>query len=186
MVFPKCTENGELKVEAYCDASFNSPNENLSKTKTQPRAGYLVFVNGCLIKWYSKLIRLTPQSTEESEVIAANELVRFLKWLIGVLIELNVPFKKPQVYCDNQNAVNWIRQRAVTDRTKHFEVKLNFCRDSWEAGEFIIDHINGDKNPADLMTKQLSWKKIQYFCAMIGMRDRTKTGTRFATTSEEV
>jgi hypothetical protein len=33
-----------IKIEAYCDASYNSPNENLTKRKTQSRAGYLVMI----------------------------------------------------------------------------------------------------------------------------------------------
>jgi hypothetical protein len=164
-----------LKIDTYCDSSFNSPHENLTK-KTQSRAGYLVFMNRCLIKWYSKLIRLTPQSTEEAEVIAANELLRYLKWLIGMLIELNIPFEKPNVYSDNQNAVDWMKTRAVTDRTKHFDVKLNMCRDMFENGDFGIEHVDGNENPADLMTKQLGWKKINQFCGMIGMMSGVGSG----------
>ena len=170
IVYPENADGTDLiKVDAYCDASFNSPNENLTKKKTQSRAGYIVLVNGCLVKWYSKLIRLTAQSTEEAKVIAANELVRYLKWLIGILNEMNIPFLKPRIFCDNANAVNWIKTRAVTDRTKHFETKLNLCRDSYERGEITIEHIKGTENPADLMTKQLNWNTIEKHCMQMGL-----------------
>ena len=167
--FPGNSGDSKLAITAYSDASYNSPNENLSKRKTQSRAGYLVFINGCLVKWYSKLIRLTPQSSEEAEVIALNELVRFLKWQIKLLIDMNIPFAVPKVYCDNTNAVAWVKSRAVTDRTKHFEAKLNLCRDSYVNGDFKIEHIDGVENPADLMTKQLSMQKVAKFSAMLGM-----------------
>ena len=169
IVYPK-KKSRMLQIEAYCDASFNSPNENLTKKKTRSRAGYLVMINGCLVKWYSKLISLTPQSTEEAEVIAANELIRFLTWLTGILIDMNIPFQQPQVYCDNQNAVNWIRIRGVSDRTKHFETKLNFCRDKYEEKLFDIHHIGSQENPADLMSKQLTWQKMDQFCDVMGLK----------------
>ena len=73
--------NNPLKIECYCDASFNSPNENLTKRKTVSRAGFLIFVNGCLIKWFSKVISTTPQSTEEAELHALNEGVRYVEWI---------------------------------------------------------------------------------------------------------
>ena len=171
---PRNDEKSLLRIEGYCDASYNSPNENLKTKKTKSRAGYLLFVNGCLIKWYSKVIRLTAQSTEEAEVIAASELVRDVKWLIGILSDLNIPFSKPTIYCDNHNAVNWITTRGVTDRTKHFETKLNLCRESFDDGDFHIEQIPGNENPADLMTKQLCWKKMEKHCTAMGMIERTK------------
>ena len=69
----------------------------------------------------------------------------------------------------NENAVEWIKRRSVTARTKHFETKLNFCRENYEAEVFSIEHIDGNKNPADLMTKQLGWQKIEEHCRKMGM-----------------
>lgn len=52
------------------------------------------------------MIRPTPESTEEAEVIAANKLVRYkLKWVIGTLSNLVVPFSRSKIYCD-KNAVD--------------------------------------------------------------------------------
>lgn len=166
-----------LKIEGYCDASYNSPNENLETKKTRSRAGYLLFVNGCLIKWYSKLIRLTAQSTEEAEVIAANELVRDVKWLTGILSDLRIPFAKPRIFCDSDNAISWIKNRGVTDRTKHFETKLNLVRESYQQQEFLIERVAGAKNPADLMTKQLERVKTQQHCEALGLL-HSEDGTR--------
>ena len=45
-----------------------------------------------------------------------------------------------------------------------------------------IEHVDGDMNPADLMTKQLGLQKIEQFCEMIGLVDVTEG----AATSEEV
>ena len=171
---PDEDEQKLLKIEGYCDASYNSPNENLEKKRTRSRAGYLLFVNGCLIKWYSKVIRLTVQSTEEAEVIAANELCRDVKWLTGILCSLGVPFAKPVICCDSDNAISWIKNRGVTDRSKHFATKLNMVKESYDQQEFDIERIAGEDNPADLMTKQLGRNKIEQHCAKMGMIDGTE------------
>jgi hypothetical protein len=177
---------GTLRIVCYCDASFNSPTENLTKRKTVSRAGYLVFVNGCLIKWYSKIIRRTPQSSEEAEVIAMNELLRFLKWFCDFLRELGIPSEKPIVKCDKANAVNWFQTLAVTDRTKHFATKLNLCRDSFEAAEFEIQRVSGTHNPADLMSKQRPWQKHDQFTKALGMIDEGPSSGGPPSSSEEV
>ena len=174
---PDEEERKVLKIEAYCDASYNSPQENLEKKKTRSRAGYLLFVNGCLVKWYSKVIRLTAQSTEEAEVIAANELCRDVKWLTGVLCELGVPFAKPVIYCDSDNAISWIKNRGVTDRSKHFATKLNMVKESYDQQEFEIEQISGDDNPADLMTKQLGRNKTERHCTKMGMLMTEQNGS---------
>jgi hypothetical protein len=181
---PNKEEKKILKIEAYCDASYNSPQENLEKKKTRSRAGYLLFVNGCLVKWYSKIIRLTAQSTEEAEVIAANELCRDVKWLTGVLCSLGIPFAKPVIYCDSDNAISWIKNRGVTDRSKNFSTKLNMVTESYHQGEFEIEQISGEDNPADLMTKQLGRIKMEQHCAKMGMIDRTERIVRSSNLEE--
>ena len=166
---PTKEERKILKIEGYCDASYNSPCENLEKRQTKSRAGYQLFVNGCMIKWYSKVIRLTAQSTEEAEVIAANELCRDVKWLTGVLCELGISFAKPVIYCDSNKSISWIKNRGVTDRTKHFATKLNMVTEDYNNQEFEIEQISGEDNPADLLTKQLGRNKTEQHCAKMGM-----------------
>ena len=34
--------------------------------------------------------------------------------------ELGIPYDKPEILCDNHNAVEWVKTRRVSDGTKHF------------------------------------------------------------------
>jgi hypothetical protein len=148
-----------MTIEVYSDASYLSPNENRSVKKSASREGYSVFLNGCLIDWKSKRIVLTAQSAMEAEVIALNEAVNYVKWLKKLMDGMQIPYEKPIVYGDNVNAIGWIKTRGVTNRSKHFEVKLDAARDSYESGDFELQYVETNENVADIMTKPLGTVK---------------------------
>ena len=55
IVFPEQSHNTDaVKVELYMDASYNSLYEDLRKRKTVSRAGYVLDINNCLVRWYCK------------------------------------------------------------------------------------------------------------------------------------
>ena len=132
------------------------------------------------------MIRLTAQSTEELEVIAANELVRDVKWFIGILCDLNSPFAMPKIHCDNDNAITWIQSRRVSDHSKPFEAKLNLIRESYQLKEFEVHRIAGAENPADLMTQQLNMTKMNKHYEAMGMLTSGKWNTNQINNLEEV
>lgn len=116
----KSPESEKMKIDLYVDASYNNPDEN-----NKSRSGYALMVDDCLVAWYSKKQILTAQSTEEAEVIAANEGTKTLLWIIQLLDDLNFEYEKPKLYEDNHNAKLWIENRKLSMRTRHFDVKCS-------------------------------------------------------------
>jgi hypothetical protein len=114
----------KLKIEIYVDANFNDPH-----LKSKSRSGYVLFVDGCLIVWFSKKQSLLAISTEEAEVFSANEGAKLILWLIKFLNELDIAFDIPMMYDDCSNAILWIKERKATMRTRHFDLRLEFVRE---------------------------------------------------------
>jgi hypothetical protein len=73
------------------------------------------------------------------------------------------------IYCDSEKAIGWVKSNAVTDRTKHFEVRLNMCRQQYAFNNFELKYISGKDNPADMVSKQLGPNDILKHCGAIGM-----------------
>ncbi len=115
--------NAKFKIEVYAHSNYNAHLE--SKT----RSGYLIFVDNCLVSWYSKKQSLTAMSTEEAEVFAANEAAKSMSWLMNFMNELNFKYEMPVMYEDYNNAILWINEKRSTMRTRRFLLRLHFIRD---------------------------------------------------------
>ena len=153
-----------FKIEIYVDASFNDPNQG-----NKSRSGYLLFVNGCLIAWYSKKQSILAMSTEEAEVYAANEAAKSVQWLINFMNELNFEYEVPIMYEDCNNAISWIVDKKSTMRTRHFDLRLQFVREMVEDHLLRVQYINTNENIADMMTKIVGRNKYKIFTKKIGL-----------------
>ena len=154
----------KLKIEIYVDANFNDPH-----LKSKSRSGYVLFVDGCLIVWFSKKQSLLAISTEEAEVFSANEGAKSILWLIKFLNELDIAYDIPMMYEDCSNAILWIKERKTTMRTRHFDLRLEFVREMIDDNMMKIEYVNTEKNPADMLTKVLGKNKHEKFVRMIGL-----------------
>jgi hypothetical protein len=79
-----------------------------------------------------------------------------------LLTELSVPFVTPIIYCDNQSAVLLAHNPILHARTKHMEIDLFFVREKVLAKQLTVQHIPGDNQWADVLTKPLSSSKFLY------------------------
>lgn len=162
--------DGKLKIELYCDSSHKSPHEPES-SRSKSRGGHLLFVNGSLISWQSKLQNLVAQSSEEAEIIAMNDGVRMLKWLVDLLKECKIPFHKPFVYSDNSNCIRWVVEQGTSMRNIHYDVKLNLLRKEYEDNMFDAKFVCSEDNCADMMTKLIGSNLRKKFTHEVGLMD---------------
>jgi len=77
-----------------------------------------------------------------------------------LLTELSVPFTPPTIFCDNQIAVLLAHNPVLHARTKHMEIDLFFVREMVLAKQLTVQHIAGDDQWADVLTKPVSTAKF--------------------------
>jgi hypothetical protein len=70
---------------------------------------------------------------------------------------------------DNQGSI-FIASNPVTEkRLKHIDIRYHYVREVVNRGLVKIYFIDGDENPADLLTKNLGSVKFLKFRAMLGL-----------------
>ena len=93
-----------LKLEGYVDSDFAG---DLDRKKSI--SGYLFKLDNCLISWKATLQHIVALSSTEAEFVAVTEAVKESMWLRGLLNELWLKKRTVQIFCDNQSAIQLIK-----------------------------------------------------------------------------
>eukprot|EP00924_Labyrinthula_sp_SR-Ha-C_P003671 snap_masked-scaffold_3-processed-gene-1.38-mRNA-1 protein AED:1.00 eAED:1.00 QI:0/-1/0/0/-1/1/1/0/110 len=78
--------------------------------------------------------------------------------LLKFFITNNVNVK---IYCDNAGTIMVIKGKNVTDKSRHMELKYFFARQRLRRDRWMVDHADGDEDPADILTKSVSVKVFE-------------------------
>ncbi|KAK1410402.1 hypothetical protein QVD17_36939 [Tagetes erecta] len=93
-------------------------------------------------------------------------------WLLKLLRELNVFQKLPaNVFCDNKAALLISENPVFHERTKHFEIDLNFVRERVLSGVLKVLKIDSLEQPADVFTKGLGVAQHDFLCDKLQLVD---------------
>ena len=84
--------------------------------------------------------------------------------------ELNLPVAPIPVYEDNQNVINWTRDKAVRAKTKHIGVQLHFVREAEENLIITLVWVSGNEQIADALTKALAYPAFSKLIEKMGCR----------------
>ncbi|KAL0434236.1 UNVERIFIED_CONTAM: Retrovirus-related Pol polyprotein from transposon TNT 1-94 [Sesamum latifolium] len=94
---------GELILEGYSDASFQSDDDDVKS-----QSGFVFKLNGGAVAWKSSKQDTTVNSTTEAEYIAASEAANEAVWMknyiqyLGVVPSITEPVV---IFCDNNGAI---------------------------------------------------------------------------------
>ena len=150
--YKKPTEaSNEVQLAAYTDASWADDRETGRTTY-----GYLVFINGSLVSWKSKLLRPVALSTCEAEYMSLSEVTREVMWITNLCEELLFKVKKPvTAFCDNEAAIMLAKNPVNHDRTKHINTYYHFVRQTMVDGLIEPSQVGTSQQLADGLTKGL-------------------------------
>ena len=163
------TDN-QLVLSAFVDADWGNSKDRKSTS------GYLIKYGGAVL-WGSRRQKCVSLSSTESEYIAAATAVQQIKWCRALLRDLGFPQKSPTIVLeDNQACIKMIENEALTQRSKHIDIKYHYIRDEQRKGEVKFEYVPSEDNLADLFTKPLSAIRFNT------LRDRFMTA---ACTAEE-
>ena len=99
-------------------------NLNAGQTHNK-KCGHAVYISGCLVCWLTKSTSSVCLSTAEAEYIVVTEAVKDVVWLRNFLSEIGFKQAEPsQLFEDNQACVTMVNNHVVTDRNRHFCVRM--------------------------------------------------------------
>jgi hypothetical protein len=118
------------------------------------RTGYLIFMNGAPIDWYSKKQGSVETSTFGSEFVANKMAMEKNRGLRYKLRMMGVPISGPTYgFGDNMSVIHNVTKPESTLKKKSNAICYHAVREAVAMGELTMTHEPGVSNPADLMTK---------------------------------
>jgi hypothetical protein len=148
----------------YCDADWAGNADDRKST-----SGGCFYLGNNLVSWFSKKQNCVFLSTVEAEYIAAGSSCSQLVWMKQMLKEYNVEQDVMTLYCDNLSAINISKNPIQHSRTKHIDIRHHFIRDLVEEKVVNLEHIETEKQIADIFTKALDASKFEKLRGDLGI-----------------
>ncbi|OWZ06002.1 LOW QUALITY PROTEIN: polyprotein [Phytophthora megakarya] len=158
--------SGGIKAEAYTDAGWGS---NIDDRRSV--SGVLVMIGNAPVVFKSKFQRTVALSSAEAEYMALSLCTQEVLWGRAMLKDMGHEHPEgTQVWEDNQGANALVSNARYDARTKHVDIRHHFIRENVEDGTVKIGYIDTKHQLADMLTKALGTKTLQYLRNASGVK----------------
>ncbi|KAM0001541.1 putative RNA-directed DNA polymerase [Helianthus debilis subsp. tardiflorus] len=169
----KYRSGGDGKLLGYSDSSFGTDLVDRRGT-----TGTVFYLSNNLITWSSQKQRTVALSSCEAEFMVATEAACQALWLRNLVSELTG--KKAEcvkILVDNEGSIALMKNPVFHGRSKHIDTKFHFIRECVDRDLIIVEHVSGDLQKADLLTKALPLIKFTEMKMLVGVEDFEKTSS---------
>ena len=144
--------DGSWTIVVYSDSDFAGDKETRVSI-----AGFVIYLMGVPISWKSKGMKSVTLSSSEAEYVALAEAAKEVKFVYQVLQSMGMKIKLPIIVrVDNVGAIFIAENVAVSQRTKHIDVKYRFVQEFVMDGFLRIIFVRTAENQADIFTKNVN------------------------------
>jgi hypothetical protein len=134
--------------------------------------GVLHFLNGTMIDWYSKKMNTVETATYGAEFVSARTCIEQLVDLRNTLRYMGVPLReKSYIFGDNESVVNSATQPHAKLHKRHNALSFHRVREAIASGVYIFNHIPGENNPADIVSKHWGYNCVWHMLKTISHVD---------------
>ena len=150
-IVPVKPDGDDWSIVVYSDSDYAGDRETRVSI-----AGFVIYLLGVPISWKSKGMKSVALSSSEAEYVALSEAAKEVKFIYQVLQSMGVKVKLPIVVrVDNIGAIFMAENVAVSQRTKHIDVRYRFVQEFVMDGFLKIIFVRTGDNDADIFTKNL-------------------------------
>ena len=150
-VEPIMSEEGLWSIVAFSDSDFAGDKETRISI-----AGFVLYLMGVPISWRSKGQKSVTLSSSEAEYVALSEAAKEIKFVYQLLVSMGIKVKLPiTVRVDNIGAIFMSENVAVSQRTKHVDVRYRFVQQFVMDNFLTVTFVRTTDNDADVFTKNL-------------------------------
>lgn len=158
-----------MRLHAFTDADWAGDKDDYVST-----TGYIVYLGRNPISWSSKKQRALARSSTEAEFRAVADTTAEVLSLRSLLTELGFTLPHtPSIYCDNLGATHYSARPIFHSRMKHLALSFYFVREQVQLGTIHVQHISGDDQLADALTKPLPKARFYLLLTKIGLAQRS-------------
>lgn len=110
-------------------------------------------------------------STTEAEFVAASEGAKEAIWLSRLINEISGFSKIVSniLFVDNASAEKLIKNPEFHKRSKYIEIRHYFVRERYLEGTLNVEHLEGENQVADLLTKAIMRVRFERLRDMTGL-----------------
>lgn len=149
-----CIRPRNLQITSFSDASYAT---HTWMNRRASQYGYVLSLGGSLLLSKSAKTKVTCDSITAAEVLSLHESLREVLWARMFLEEMGIAQQRTLMYEDNKAAVDLSNlSSGFAGKSRHFEVKYFRVKDSIDAEEVKVQHIDSNRMTADHLTKPLS------------------------------
>ncbi|KAI3501786.1 hypothetical protein L1887_29807 [Cichorium endivia] len=163
----------ELKLLGYSDSSHNVDVDDGRST-----TGHVFYLGDSPITWCSQKQDTVALSSCEAEYMAATAAACQAIWLRELLAEVTGEDKQEVlIRIDNKSAIALSKNPVFHGRSKHIHTRYHFIRDRIERKQVAVEHVSGDKQKVDPLTKALARVKFMELRSLLGVQNLPSTQT---------
>ena len=133
-------------------------------------SGLIFYYGTSPISWVSQKQGTVALSSCEAEFMAATSAACQALWLRGLLSEMTG--EKEEIVTlkvDNSSAIALMKNPVFHGRSKHINTRYHFIRECIEREQIKVEHVSGDLQRADILTKALPRLKFNEMRSFIGV-----------------
>ncbi|KAD1105208.1 hypothetical protein E3N88_43299 [Mikania micrantha] len=134
--YPK---NSEFRLFAYSDSDFGGCNMDRKST-----TGGCQYLGDHLVSWQCKKQTTVSTSTAEAEYVAASSCCSQVIWMQQQLLDYGLNFLDSPIYCDNEAALQIVKNPVQHSKTKNIDIRIHFIRDCFERKLSHLEKHHGD------------------------------------------
>ncbi|KAJ0828650.1 putative RNA-directed DNA polymerase [Helianthus annuus] len=168
----KYSGGGDGKLTGYSDSSFSTDDG-------RGTTGMAFYYSNNLITWCSQKQKTVALSSCEAEFMAATSAACQALWLRNMISELiGREAQKVKLLVDNESAIALMKNPVFHGRSKHIDTKHHFIRECVERGQIFVEHVSGNLQKADILTKPLNRVKFAEMRSLAGIVDLQEVNTK--------
>jgi len=122
-----------------------------------------------ITSWSSRKQKSVALFSTEAEYMALSDCSCQLVWTSNLLSEIGFDIPVPYLYGDNLGSLFWNINPVQEKRSKHIDIWYHYVRDAIEDNKIKPYHIDGARNPADILTKNLGQILFYQFRPLFGL-----------------
>jgi hypothetical protein len=158
--------DSDLQLVAYSDAS------HMLHADAKGHGGIIITFGGTIVATKSFKMKLVTKSSTESELVAVEESVPYVLWILTLLDNLGLEVKKPvKLMQDNLSAIGIVNNGGSFNRSKHMVARHGFVKQHMDLGDVILQHCPGEVMPADMLTKPLDGTRLKKLSEIVNLTD---------------
>ena len=156
-----------MNLHGFTDADWAG-----SPTDRKSTSGGIFSIGSTIVSWYNRKQRSVALSSAEAEYMAASLAACEAIWMRNILVGLFSSHLDPTViHCDNQSFIKLSVNPVFHDRSKHIDIRYHHIRYCVQRKIMLLRYIPTEDQDADILTKALTMRKLEYHGGKIGVKD---------------